>query len=323
MGNNSLSDVLGVFEPHTKSVKSIFGEPTSYYQIPDYQRPYDWEDEQIQQLWDDIYSSFDSKEDFYFLGPMILVKTKDGYLEVVDGQQRLTTLTILFCVLRDLFFQHLKRKDEILKNQILDSIESMRMKKYRLRLITQAQYQNRFEQEILRKVMLPQEALTQRQKKKSKYKFMNAALVLKNSLDEIYDDFGMYRIRALVQFILDKVVFITIICSDIVSAIKIFQIINTRGLELSLADLVKSSLLARLDDEKKREHFMASWRDIEKISENNDETVSELLRYYAFYLLASKPKNLFTKNSKRSSRRKKPTKLSMNFKNLLNTWTRY
>ena len=98
--------MIGVFKPDTKNVKSVFGEPTSYFQIPDYQRPYDWGDEEIQQLWDDIYSAFDGQEDFYFLGPMVLVKTEDEHFEVVDGQQRLTTLTILFCVLRDFYFKH-------------------------------------------------------------------------------------------------------------------------------------------------------------------------------------------------------------------------
>ena len=308
-----MSEMLGIFKPDTKNVKSIFGEPTSYYQIPDYQRPYDWGDKEIQQMWDDICSAFEGQDDFYFLGPMVLVKTGNGYFEVVDGQQRLTTLTILFCVLRDFYFKHFKRKDEILKNQILDSVESMRMKKYRLRLITQAHYHNRFEQEILRKVTLPQKALTKRQKQKLKYKFMNGASILKNSLDELFDDFGIGKIRSLAQFILDKVLFITITCSDRVSAIKIFQIINTRGLELSLADLVKSSLLARLDDERKHMQFMASWRDIENIAENNDESVSDLLTYYAYYLLASKPKRSLYEEFEKLFRKKKANRVIYNF----------
>lgn len=309
-----LSDMLGIFKPDTKNVQSVFGEPTSYYEIPNYQRPFDWGDEEIQQLWDDIYSAFDDQDEFYFLGPIVLVKTDDRYLEVVDGQQRLTTLTVLFCVLRDFYFHRLDRNsDETLKNQILDSVESMRMKKFRLRLITQAQYHTRFEQEILEKVVLPQEDLTKTQKQKSKYKFMNAASVLKNSLDGLFDDSGIGKIRSLMQFILDKVVFITITCSDRVSAIKIFQIINTRGLELSLADLVKSALLAKLKDKRKHTPFMASWRDIETIAERNDETVSELLTYYAYYLLASKPKRSLYEEFERKFKKKKAKRVIYEF----------
>lgn len=313
-----MNDILGVFKPETKTVKSVFGEPSSYYQIPDYQRPYDWGDEEIQKLWDDIYSAFDSGDQFYFLGPVVLAETKDGYLEVVDGQQRLTTLTILFCVIRDFYFKRLKKKDQILKNQISDAVESLVKKQYRLRLITQAQYHNRFEHEILKKVMLPQEDLTKKQKEKLKYKFMNAASVLKNFLDGIYEDFGIRQIRKLARFILDDVVFITITCSNRVSAIKIFQIINTRGLELSLADLVKSSLLAKLDDEKKHIQFMASWREIEKTTEDNDESVSDFLTYYAYYSFATKPKRSLYEEFQEKFKKKKPNQVIYEFQKFTN-----
>ena len=308
-----MSGILGVFKPDTKTVGSIFGGPSSYYQIPDYQRPYDWGDEEIEQLWDDIYSAFESEDEYYFLGPAVLAETKDGYFEVVDGQQRLTTLTILFCVLRDFYFKNLGKKDEELKNQISDAVESMVKKKYRLRLITQAHYHNRFEQEILRKVMLPKKALTKREKRRLKYKFMNAASILKSALDEVFDEYGIKRIRSLMRYILENVAFITITCSDRVSAIKIFQIINTRGLELSLADLIKSTLLARLDDEKKHSQFMSSWADIENIAENSDESMTDLLTYYGYYLLATKPKRSLYEEFEKKFKKKKPNRVIYEF----------
>jgi uncharacterized protein with ParB-like and HNH nuclease domain len=117
-----VSDVYGVFKPDTKTVRDVF-DGTNYYQIPDYQRPYDWRDEEIGKLWEDVYSAFDGKDETYFMGSVILAQTEDGYFEVVDGQQRLTTLTILFCVLRDHYLK--KIKDEVLKNQISNAIESL------------------------------------------------------------------------------------------------------------------------------------------------------------------------------------------------------
>ena len=63
----AISEILGAFKPDTKTIRSIFGGPSSYYQIPDYQRPYDWGDEEIEQLWEDIYSAFDSRDEYYFL----------------------------------------------------------------------------------------------------------------------------------------------------------------------------------------------------------------------------------------------------------------
>jgi uncharacterized protein with ParB-like and HNH nuclease domain len=86
--------IEAVFKPEAKSVRSIF-DGSNYYQVPDYQRPYSWGDDQVEQLWDDLYSAFEENQPNYFLGPVILAPTRGGYSEIIDGQQRLTTLTVL------------------------------------------------------------------------------------------------------------------------------------------------------------------------------------------------------------------------------------
>lgn len=303
---------MGVFEPDTQTVRKILGS-TNYYRIPDYQRPYSWGDEEIERLWDDISSAFNDKDEYYFLGPVILARRKDGDLEVVDGQQRLTTLTILLCILRDFHLKNLKSKDKVLRNQVSNTILSMVDNRYRLRLITQANYQNQFEQEILKKVVLPQGALTKSEKRKLKNKFKNAAWFLKNQLDELHDKSGINKIKSLTRYILQSVVMVTITCSDRVSAIKLFQVINTTGLDLSLADLVKSSLISRLDS-RKHDQFISTWRDIEYIAESNDESVSDLLTYYAYYLLASKPKRSLPEELERKFKKKNSNTVAHNFK---------
>jgi len=271
-------DLSAIFKPEAKTIMKIFGDADSYYQIPDYQRPYSWNDEQIEQLWDDIYSAMESNDESYFLGPMILIRTNDGYFEVVDGQQRLTTLMILFCVLRDLYF-----KDD---NRILNAIKSLVNQKYRLRLITQLHYQNQFEQEILDGIKLPQNKLTKKQREKNK--FINAALIFRNKLESIEDEDE--QITKLVDYLLNKVIMITITCSKQSFAIKLFQVLNTRGLDLTNTDLIKSYLYGRLDDERKRKQFVATWGEIETISKQIEEDVEGLFTYYEYYLLARNPK---------------------------------
>ena len=71
---------------------------SGYYKIPRFQRPYSWERDNIQEFWDDIIR--DSPLD-YFIGSMVVFKSGSQTYGVVDGQQRLTTITILLCVLRD------------------------------------------------------------------------------------------------------------------------------------------------------------------------------------------------------------------------------
>jgi len=285
-----MSGALGTFKPDTKTLKDVFGGPSSHYQIPLYQRPYNWEDEHIEQLWEDLHSAFQANDDYYFLGPVVLANTNEGHLEVIDGQQRLTTLTILFCVLRDFYFARLRKRDDVLKNQILDAIQSMVDKRYRLRLITQVQYHSIFQHEILDRVTLPKVPLTNAQKQQWRHKFTNAAALLKRYLDTMYHDRGVDAISDFVRYILDHVIFVTITCSNRVSAIKVFQIINTRGLELDLADLVKSSLLSRLESDRESREFMSSWSIIESIAERHGESVTDILTYYAYYLLGARPR---------------------------------
>ena len=237
------------------------------------------------------------------MGPTILARTNTGDLEVVDGQQRLTTLTILFCILRDFHFKDFKGKDHVLKKQVSNAIVSMVDDKYRLRLITQAHYQNQFEQEVLQNVILPQNDLTKSEKRKLKYKFMNAAMILKKKLDELYKESGIAKVKNFMRYVMQNVVMVTITCSNRVSAIKLFQVINTTGLELSLADLVKSSLLSRLETEK-HEQFVSTWQNLESLAENNDESVSDLLTYYTYYLLATKPKKSLYEELERKFKRK-------------------
>lgn len=88
-----------------KTIFGLFADKKADFLIPDYQRPYAWEDSECQTLWEDIfsfafpdndYSKFNSENDEYFLGPIVTFKNEEvNKKEVIDGQQRLTTLMLL------------------------------------------------------------------------------------------------------------------------------------------------------------------------------------------------------------------------------------
>ncbi len=80
---------------------------SGYYKIPRFQRPYSWDRENIQEFWDDVVRDHSGE---YFIGSMVVYKAHTQYFGVVDGQQRLTTITILLCVLRNTL-SSLKFKD--------------------------------------------------------------------------------------------------------------------------------------------------------------------------------------------------------------------
>lgn len=307
-----MQELSGIFKPDAKTVMQIFCNVDSYYRIPDYQRPYSWGDEQIEQLWDDIYSALESGDETYFLGPMILIRGSEEYFEVVDGQQRLTTLTILFCVIRDLYLERLKASDEELANEVCDAIKSLVKGKYRLKLITQLYYQNQFEQEILNGVKFPKGELTAKQKKENA--FINAALIFRKKLEELENKYGIDQIVKFTRYLLNRVVMITITCSKQDYAIKLFQVLNTRGLDLSHADLIKSSLYARLDDEVKRGQFISTLREVETLSKRINESLTDLFTYYEYYLLARNPKKSLYEELEAQFKNKEPNNVIYDFK---------
>ena len=85
-----------------KTIKELLTEKTANFLIPDYQRPYAWEEDECQTLWDDIFcfafpdnnKDYFKSNDEYFLGAIVTYKD-NGRSEVIDGQQRLTTILLL------------------------------------------------------------------------------------------------------------------------------------------------------------------------------------------------------------------------------------
>lgn len=270
-----------IFKPESKTILEIFGDTKAFYKMPDFQRPYSWGDEQVDQLWDDIYTAYtNNKEDKeidgnYFLGSMIIIPDGNAF-NVVDGQQRLTTLTILFCVIRDLYPSLHNIKS--VKNSIVDLVND----KQRLKLKTDINHQNEFKTDIVDEINWP-EKFTKKDKKDKRY--LNTALIFK---DKLYGTSEEDRI-GFVDYLFNKVRMIKIECSDAPFAIKLFQVLNTRGLDLSAADLIKSLLLSTLADDE-IPPFMADWGQIEKSCKSINHSLTDILTYYEYYKLASNPK---------------------------------
>lgn len=87
-----------------KTIEELFMNKKADFLIPDYQRPYAWSENECQTLWDDLclfafpgndYTQFDSNSDEYFLGSIVLFTNENRKMEIIDGQQRLTTLMLL------------------------------------------------------------------------------------------------------------------------------------------------------------------------------------------------------------------------------------
>ncbi len=293
------------FKPQSLSVRELFGNADSFYRIPRYQRPYKWTDDEVERLWDDIHDAWENEKANYFLGSIITARPKDdagAYLDVVDGQQRLTTLVILFCVLRDLYpeINADRPSDDLFSvdgGTIADSIvKSGRIP--RLKLVTHGQHQSDFESLILNgKTTDHKKPLKKnlKEEQEPKYKFLNSAAIFKGKLESL----GQKEAGSLVNYLFDHVHLIRIDCQDREFAIRLFQVLNDRGLDLTAADLIKSQLIERIHTlyksdpdvlSKHEEQFILDWVELERVSNSVQLGLDDLFILYEYYSLAANPK---------------------------------
>lgn len=234
-----------------KPLSKIFSNDFAF-SIPPYQRPYSWTIEQASELLADIYSSLSvvtgdmAEANPYFLGSIVLIKrASDPKADVVDGQQRLTTLTILLSVLRDLVES--AEASQISASQISNFIYQEGNpilgleNRYRLKL--REKDESFFKQYIqnengLEKLL----ALDKTQITNSQQHIQANAKFFRTKLSELSD---AERNRFLC-YLMQKCVLVVVSTPDLDSAYRIFSTLNARGLNLSLTDLLKSTIIGAI-----------------------------------------------------------------------------
>ena len=294
------------FKPQSLSIGELFGNKDSLYKIPQYQRPYKWGTDQVEKLWEDIWEAFENGDKNYFLGSVITANSPEGessaYADVVDGQQRITTLMILFCVLRDLYpeinIDNIEHNPSAVDAETIKSSIAVHGRTNRLKLFTHRQHHTDFEQLILNgnTLHIKQPFKYQLQAdEEPKFKFENTAAIFCQKLKTI----GQTETEKFVNFLFNQVQIIRIDCKDRDFAIKLFQVLNDRGLDLTAADLIKSFLIEKLHTKYKdstdtlklkEEQFIADWREMENNIKDCDINLNELFILYEYYLLAQNPR---------------------------------
>ncbi|WQX71002.1 DUF262 domain-containing protein [Helicobacter pylori] len=242
-------------------------EFVSYYQIPIYQRPYQWTEENCKKLLDDLLSSYECyKESDYFCGSLVLIaintdsETNAETYDIVDGQQRLSTFILLTKVLATLYDKGLNTTSrELLEKSLGDTDE-----KKRERLHFNAMGLNAKDDF--------QDALdffdNSHASKNNKNNYLKNAVCLKNYLKEK----EIENINAFIKWLYFKVVFIKTTCPNINMALRIFSVLNARGLPLHAIDIFKAELLKKLAKEKDQEEFVFRWNALrQKCSENESK----------------------------------------------------
>jgi uncharacterized protein with ParB-like and HNH nuclease domain len=252
--------------------ETIFTFLTNQYVIPDYQRPYSWDAEiQCSKLWEDIIDFFENQNNAddipYFLGNVVVFNfEKKRY--VVDGQQRLITLNLLI--------------KAILQNNGTYSILENCL--YQISPITGKvidPLKIRIEHDVLggsEKIKLEEVLLNNFEDENSKYyknfNFFNEKFI------EHTRNFNSTQKEKLITDIIYNIVILPIECTNLESALTIFETINNRGMDLSDADIFKSKLYKFAGRQK--DEFIDQWNEISNNLEK--EKTTDLKRIFTHYM---------------------------------------
>ncbi len=245
-----------------------------YYQIPIYQRPYQWTEENCEKLLDDLFFNYeDDRESDYFCGSLVLIAisedSKAKTYDIVDGQQRLSTFILLAKVLATLYAEYLTEES---KDYLQESLISKYGKKDRLNF-------NAIGFNSKKDFQYALASFNDAPKSDNKNNYLKNAICLKNYLrnKEIED------INDFIEWLYFKVVFITITCPDADKALRIFNVLNARGLALNATDIFKGELLKHTK-EHEREEFVSRWNALSQKCSDNDLKIETLFSWYLNYL---------------------------------------
>lgn len=256
-------------------VAKILGD-SFIHEVPPYQRPYAWGETEAEQLFQDICEAMDSSSDEpYFLGSIVLIKPLGELIgQVVDGQQRLTTLTILAAVLRDIASDPQEREAlgaavYIQPNPFMGQQEAIRLKPHH----RDAAF---FREAIQHPNATSAEHPPGQINGDAQKRMWDNACILRSLSREMRTEDR----QKLVKFLLSRCVMVVVSTESKSAALRIFKVLNDRGLDLSNADVIKADVLSKFSDTEEMARRAERWRDIEiDLGRTEFETLLEALRF--------------------------------------------
>lgn len=275
-----------------KNIYGLFSDKKSDFLIPDYQRPYAWGEEQCLTLWDDIFnfafpgddcSKFDENEE-YFLGSIVTFLNEKKQKEVIDGQQRLTTMLLLLRAFYDKFRNMKDKNSENVRGMISKCI-------WKTDEFSNANYDElKIDSEVATdddKTEFLDILKTGDADKTKKSKYAENFRFFQRKIDKFLSDYPSY-FQFLPARILNNCILLPIEAESQETALRIFSTLNDRGLPLSDADIFKSQFYKFYKDMGKKDDFIDEWKKLELLTEDIFHPIigtpmDELFTRYMYY----------------------------------------
>ena len=281
-----------------KTILLLLTDKHSDFLIPDYQRPYAWGEDECSTLWDDLFSfafpnddcdAFDKDADEYFLGPIVTFKNDSNQLEIIDGQQRLTTIMLLLRAFYDKFANMKDKRSVKMRESIAGCVwktdeygePDMGALKIDSEVASDADKGEFLD--ILKHGAVGDGA-------KSAYA-KNYTFFMKR-LAQMASEWPTYIVLFAAR-ILNNVILLPIEAESQDTALRIFSTLNDRGLPLADADIFKSQFYKHYSAEGRKDEFVSRWKALEEganliFKPATGTPLDELFTRYMYYRRAKK-----------------------------------
>ena len=289
-----------------KTVLALLEDKNSCFLIPDYQRPYAWEEAECSTLWNDIhsfaisdgdYSKFNENNDVYFLGPIVLFKNSDGKREVIDGQQRLTTLMLLLRAFYHAYGNNMQDSKSLSVKRMIEKClwktdEFGEPDKSVSALKIESETATDDDKDEFISILLTGNAPSELKSRYAEnYRFFQTKI--NNFKSTTPDYFSYMAVR-----ILKNCILLPIKTESQDTALRIFSTLNDRGMPLSDSDIFKAQLYKAFSDDGKKDDFIADWKNLEnvcgKIFQLADNPMDEIFTRYMYFERAKRGVKLST-----------------------------
>lgn len=273
------------------TIRDIFGD---WYTIPSYQRHYVWESDNVIEMLCDFKDAMTGHpNDEYFLGSYIYQSNNDKNKDLLDGQQRITTIFLIFAYLRDFGRLDDFNMKHTLHGYIYQEENKLERKKAKVRLQYEirGEVSNFIEEFIVPNGKLADENIWKVICEKADNKNENVSVShICNTLitcKKFFDENQHLNIVDFLAYILNNVVMIYVSASTLEDAFRLFSIMNDRGLKLTNADILKASNLEKVTDKEEKARLARRW---EEIQDDLGDDFDRFLSYVRTMILKTRPK---------------------------------
>jgi len=272
-----------------KTIGKLFSEMQNRkFIIPDYQRPYKWDVEKCETLWNDIenFAITEAKTGAdYFLGTIVSYMNDENNLEIIDGQQRITSLLLMLRAFYRKLEDMVEDEDVVgLKNQLapciwdINPISQKISDKTKIHIISQVATEE--DNDTFHKILE-----TGNSNEHAHDNYSINYLFFKAQCSE-YAERNPMQWKQLCVTILQKCIILPIECVTQETALTIFSTLNDRGMPLADSDIFKAQLYRNCDTEEKRKKFTQTWKDLTHTCKRANISLDHIFRYYTHVLRA-------------------------------------